>query len=100
MSTVTIAYGPATSGKSTAAREWLCEDGDTDLYRVVIDEATLSAQELRRVDNLLDGGTDVWMNYLTDERDPALPGFPNHEVRILRMERIPFPKISFFELAR
>lgn len=87
MSAVTIAYGPAASGKTTAASEWLQEDGDSELSRVVIDEAQFTATELRRVDNLLDGGTDVWLNYLTDDANPALPGFPNHEVRILHFER-------------
>lgn len=99
MSAITIAYGPSGSGKSTAAREWLLEDGDADLQRVVIDEATFGAAELRRVDNLLDGGTDVWLNYLTDDAEPALPSFPNHDVTITRFELAQAPLPSPEEAA-
>ncbi|MBT2484829.1 MULTISPECIES: hypothetical protein [unclassified Microbacterium] len=87
MSAITIAYGPTASGKSTAAHAWRKEAQSADLQRVIIDEATFSAAELRRVDNLLDGGTDVWLNYLTDAAEPALPSFPNHDVAIRRFHR-------------
>lgn len=70
MAKLIIGYGPAGSGKSTAAHAWKRHDYD---HRLVVDEGDFSPATMDRlVMPQLQAGNDVWLNILTSSNATSL----------------------------
>lgn len=80
MSKLIIAYGPAGSGKSAAAREWLSQNPRN---RIVVDEGSLNPVFMKEhVEFALRVGIDVWMNLIMNNAAILDASIEGHEVEM------------------